>query len=285
VAGRSETEDGRGVETNAMARQRVYSGAAVNARLTLAYVGTRYAGWQRQADAPTVQQVLEEALGRLSGQPVTVIGAGRTDAGVHAEGQVASATLGRVLPVSALVHGTNSQLPEDVRVLDAAMVDAAFHARRSALAKTYRYRLYCGRPVPPALAPFVVAAPERLDPERLAAATRALVGRHDFAAFALAGGAPGPTVRRIFAAAWESAGPELRFGIVGEGFLRGMVRSLVGTLLEVGAGSRTPADFAALLAGGARSAAGPTAPARGLCLERVDYAPAAAGEPPSAAVD
>ncbi len=239
--------------------------------LEIAYVGTRFAGWQRQTNALAVQQLVEEALAGLLGAPVAIVGAGRTDAGVHARGQVASLRLPRALPAEALVHGTNARLPEEIRVLRAAAVDDAFHARRSAAAKSYRYRLFLGRVPPPALAPFVWPVREELDVAALEAATAALPGGHDFAAFALAGAAPGPTVRRIFAAGWERRGRELAFVVSGEGFLRGMVRGLAGTLVEVGRGRRDPAGFRALLAGAPRSAAGDTAPARGLVLERVDY--------------
>jgi len=246
-----------------------------HALLTVAYVGTAYAGWQRQSNAVAVQQVLEGALAELAGGPVRTLGAGRTDAGVHAEGQAVSAALPRELAPEALVHGTNARLPADVRVLAARPVAAGFDARRDAVAKLYRYRIHRAEPMPPAVQPFAAPAPRELELDALAAAARAIVGRHDFAAFALTGGAARTTVRRLYAAAWEAAGDELVFRVAGEGFLRGMVRSLVGTMLEVGAGRRTLADFAALLAGEPRGAAGPTAPARGLCLERVDYAPGA----------
>jgi tRNA pseudouridine38-40 synthase len=244
-----------------------------HALLTVAYVGAAYAGWQRQSNAVAVQQVLEAALAELCGGPARTTGAGRTDAGVHADGQAVSVELSRELPPAALVHGANARLPADVRVLAARPVEPGFDARRDAVAKLYRYRLHRAEPIPPAARPFVVPAPRAFDLDALADAARAVVGRHDFAAFALAGGAATATVRRLFAAAWEEAGDELVFRVAGEGFLRGMVRSLVGTMLEVGTGRRTLADFAALLAGAPRGAAGPTAPARGLCLERVDYAP------------
>jgi len=245
--------------------------------LELAYVGTGYAGWQRQANAATIQARVEEALGRLLGRPVALVGAGRTDAGVHAEGQVASFRLDRELPVSGLVHGVNHFLPEEIRIRRAGAAADGFHARRSACAKVYRYRWFEGRVAPPERAPFVAPIPRGLDWGAIEAAALALRGRHDFAAFARAGGAPGPTERTIFAAACARAGRERVLTVAGEGFLRGMVRALAGTLLEVGAGRRSVADFAGLLAGGARGEAGPTAPARGLCLLRVDYP---AGERP-----
>jgi tRNA pseudouridine38-40 synthase len=241
-------------------------------RLTLAYVGTRYAGWQRQANAVAVQQLLEEALAALTGESVRVVGAGRTDAGVHAEGQQVSFALARDFPLGGLVHGTNHHLPEDIRVLAAVPAPDGYDAQRDAVAKLYRYRLDRRRVPPPASAPFVVPVPPGLSLAALAAAARATVGRHDFAAFALAGAATRTTVRRIHAAWWEEAGEELVFRIVGEGFLRGMVRSMVGTQLQVATGARPLAGYADLLAGGQRGDAGPTSPAHGLCLERVDDA-------------
>jgi tRNA pseudouridine38-40 synthase len=249
----------------------VYSDRPVIARLELAWDGTRYAGWQRQSGAATIQQTLEEALGLLTGERVAVIGAGRTDAGVHARGQVASFRLERDFPLSGLVHGTNHHLPADVRVLAAAAAPEPFHARRSALAKEYRYRLWRGRTAPPDRAPFVVETEAGVALDRLAASARLLVGAHDFAPFSVTGGAAGPTVRRIFAATWQEEGPELVFRVTGEGFLRGMVRRLVGTQLEVARGRRALDELAALLADPAAGSAGPSAPARGLSLERVDY--------------
>lgn len=248
----------------------------MHALLTVAYVGTRYAGWQRQPNAVTVQQRLEEALVGLAGGEVRTVGAGRTDARVHADGQAVSISLPRTLPCSALIHGTNARLPSDIRVLGAVEVPAGFDARRRAVAKTYRYRLSRSPVVAPALRPFVLPVSSEIDLKPMRDAALVLVGRHDFAAFARAGGAATTTVRRLFAAGWREAGDELQFRVTGEGFLRGMVRGLVGTLLEVGAGRRSLASFAALLApGAARGDAGPTAPPEGLCLERVDFAPGA----------
>lgn len=246
----------------------------MRARLTLSYRGDRYAGWQRQDNALTVQEVVEEAVSKLAGEPVRVTGASRTDAGVHARGQVAHLDLPRPLPPRALVHGVNHNLPEDVRVLEAREVDEGFHARKSALGKEYSYRLSRAGVLSPLDAPFAVQVPARIDPERLERATALLPGRHDFSAFALAGGSHGQPFRRIFAAAWAEQGPELRLTIVGDGFLRGMVRALVGTLVEVGLGRRTPEELADLLSGRPRSQAGPTAPAHGLVLESVLYPPA-----------
>ncbi len=258
----------------------MYSGEPVLVRATLSYVGTRFAGWQRQANALAVQQVVEEAIASLTGELVATAAAGRTDAGVHARGQVVSFRLTRPFPLERIVGGVNHYLPEEIRLLEAAVASDGFNARRSALAKEYRYRLFRGRVVPADRAPFVANVDGMLEIPALRAASRTLIGEHDFAAFALTGGVEGSTIRRMFAAGWEEEGPELLFCVTGEGFLRGMVRSLVGTMIEVGRGRRTPEEFAALLDRGSRAEAGPTAPARGLVLERVDYrATPAPGKP------
>ncbi|HEX9940863.1 MAG TPA: tRNA pseudouridine(38-40) synthase TruA [Thermoanaerobaculia bacterium] len=252
-------------------------------RLLLSYRGAAYAGWQRQENALSVQQVVEEALERLLGHPVRVVGASRTDAGVHARGQAAHLELPRPFPERGLVHGTNPQLPDDVRVLAAAAMPPGFHARRHAWGKEYLYRLSRAPVLSPLDSLFVAPAPRSIDPERMARAAASLPGRHDFSAFAAAGGSHGQPFRRIFSAHWEEGGEELRFRVVGDGFLRGMVRALVGTLVEVGTGKRSPESFAGLLAGRPRPEAGPTAPAHGLVLERVLYPPewSAPGDPGS----
>ena len=242
-------------------------------RLTVSYRGAAYGGWQRQENALTVQQVLEEALARLLGREVRVHGASRTDAGVHARGQAASLELAEPFPLSGLVHGANHHLPEDVRVMAADRMPAGFHARKHALGKEYSYRLSRAPVISPLDAPFTVRVPREIEPARMAWAAERLPGRHDFSAFALAGGSHGQPFRTISSAAWEEAGEELRFRIVGDGFLRGMVRALVGTLIEVGMGRRPQESFAELLAGAPRAQAGPTAPAHGLVLERVLYPP------------
>ena len=242
-------------------------------RLLLSYRGTAYAGWQRQENAFTVQQAVEEALERLLGEPVRIGGASRTDAGVHARGQVAHLELPRPFPERGLVHGTNHYLPEDIRVMAAAAMPDGFHARKHAWGKEYVYRLSRAPVLSPLESLFVAPVPAAVDLEGMVRATASLAGRHDFSAFALAGGSHKQPFRRIFSAHWEEAGEEVRLRVVGEGFLRGMVRALVGTLVEVGTGRRTPESFTTLLAGRPRSEAGPTAPAHGLVLERVLYPP------------
>lgn len=242
-------------------------------RLTLAYHGASYAGWQRQTNALAVQQVVEEALSGLLGATVQIHGAGRTDAGVHARGQTAHLRLDEPFPEKGLVHGTNHRLPPDIRLLAAHRMPAGFHARKSALGKEYLYRFYRGRVVPPLDDPFVMRAPRGLDVAAMRRAIACLVGGHDFTAFASAGGAHGQPVRRIFAATVDESGRELHLRFVGDGFLRGMVRAMAGTLLEVGTGRRPPGSVAELLTGRPRTEAGPSAAAQGLVLERVIYPP------------
>ncbi len=240
-------------------------------RLLIAYDGTDYAGWQRQDNALAIQQVVEEAVAAVTGQRVAVHGAGRTDAGVHAAGQTAHLVLPDRETRRALVHGTNHHLPPAIRMLAADAVDDSFHARKSASLKVYRYRLCTAPVIDPFRAPFVVPAPRGLDLKSMKAAASLVRGRHDFSAFAKAGGSHRSPVRTIHRAEWTEYGDEIRFRVAGDGFLRGMVRALVGTTLEIGRGRRSLDGLAALLAGRPRAEAGPNAPARGLCLERVEY--------------
>jgi tRNA pseudouridine38-40 synthase len=245
--------------------------------LIVSYRGDAYAGWQRQADDLSVQQVMEEAVSDLVGATVTVIAAGRTDRGVHARGQAAHVRLPEGVlqdgSPKALVHGTNYRLPPDVRVMAAHRMRQGFHARKHALGKEYVYHLVRGSVLSPLDALFAAPAPRHLRLERLREATVLLPGRHDFSAFAKTGGNHTHALRRIDRAEWLEDGARLDFHIEGEGFLRGMVRALVGTLLEVGRGKRPLEDFARLLGGGERADAGPNAPAQGLELRRVLYDP------------
>lgn len=242
-------------------------------RLVIAYRGAGYAGWQRQTNAVGVQQRVEEALAEVLGATVAIHGAGRTDAGVHAAGQVAHFSCAKPVSTGALVHGVNRFLPEDVRVLRADEVAAGFHARKSATAKEYRYRGTRAEVLSPLVAPFSIRVEPTIDVAEMRRAIRGLPGRHDFTAFATSGGAHRDPRRTVFAAEWEERGDDLELRVVGDGFLRGMVRALAGTLLEVGRHRRSVDEFLRLLSGAPRSAAGPNAPPQGLTLVRVFYPP------------
>ena len=206
--------------------------------LRIAYRGTDYAGWQRQPNARTIQQTLEEAVAGIAGEPVTIVGAGRTDSGVHAAGQVGHLRLHGDLPPRALVHGVNPGLPGDIRIVGAGRIGEGFHARKCASGKEYRYRFQRVGVLSPLDSLFAVRLPLEIDVTSMRKAAASLPGRHDFSAFALAGGSHRQPFRTIFEAEWAERGAELSFRVVGDGFLRGMVRSLVGTLLEVGCGRR-----------------------------------------------
>jgi tRNA pseudouridine38-40 synthase len=243
-----------------------------NIRLTLEYDGTRYHGWQRQKNALSIQEVIETALGRLTGEAIRLIGSGRTDAGVHALGQVANFATRSTVPRRAFLHGLNSLLPMDIAVLEAEEVPLTFHARYAALAKTYEYRIL-NRPVRSPLHhlhAWWLAGP--LDVAAMQQAIAILPGEHDFVAFRAAGSRPGQTLRRVREAAWHSQ-PEgwLHLTITANGFLRGMVRSLVGTMVEIGKGKYPPGYLSEVLEKRDRRLAGPTAPPQGLYLVRVEY--------------
>lgn len=244
-----------------------------NLKAVLEYEGTAYLGWQRQPQGPTVQEVLEEALARLVGRRVPVVGSGRTDAGVHALGQVANFRVVSRIPTERFAAALNAHLPGDVAVLEVTEVPWGFHARRDARWKHYRYTLLC-RPSRPALERGrVYHVPLPLDLEAMRAAARILVGRHDFRAFAAADPhrRRRSTVREMGRAAVTRVGERVHLDFVASGFLYRMVRTLAGTLLEVGLGKRPPASVAELLAGAPRAAAGPSLPPRGLTLVAVHY--------------
>lgn len=242
-------------------------------RLTLAYDGTNYVGWQRQANGPSIQQALEDALLPLvGGEPApTVVGAGRTDAGVHALGQVASVNVAFDLAASAVQRALNVRLPLDIRVVGVVDAPAGFHARYHATGKTYRYRVATTPVASPFERAYVFHGPGRYDLAAMRAAAAALVGRHDFASFQTVGSWPLETTRTVQRLDVRDTSSEIVIEVEGDGFLRHMVRAIAGTLLEVGQGQRPADSISAVLAARERHAAGRTLPALGLTLVAVKY--------------
>jgi len=250
-------------------------------KITLAYDGTDFVGWQRQAAGVSIQGLLEDALRELDERDVTVTGAGRTDAGVHALGQVAAFSLARTLDADTVVRAINARLPDTVRVLSAEEVPSSFRARGDARAKTYQYRIWNGDVVSPFERCYVWHVPGPLDVEAMRTAAQLLQGMHDFAAFQTAGSDVRTTEREILASRISDLGPRIdwsigqseivAYEICGTGFLRHMVRAIAGSLVEVGRRHRRPEWMADVLASRDRRQAGPTAPASGLFLVSVTY--------------
>ncbi|MGZ4835615.1 MAG: tRNA pseudouridine(38-40) synthase TruA [Terriglobales bacterium] len=253
-----------------------------NLKLILAYDGADFAGWQVQPGRTTVQGALASAIGRLSGENVLPQGSGRTDAGVHALAQVASFATGSAIPTENWMKALNDILPASIRVLEVAEAAPEFHARKSARAKTYRYRIYRGAVCPPFLARYVWHYPYPLEEAAMNAAAGVVVGEHDFTSFAAVDpervermaaeeNVHTTNVRTIFSSNWTREGEELIYTVRGSGFLHHMVRNLVGTFLLTGKGTLTLEDLQRILDARERTAAGPTAPASGLYLVGVEY--------------
>jgi tRNA pseudouridine38-40 synthase len=243
-------------------------------KLTVAYDGTLYVGWQRQAEGTSIQGLIEEALARIEGQLVTVTGAGRTDAGVHALGQVASVRVATTHGCDTYVRALNAALPEDVRVRRVEDVPEAFHARFDARAKTYRYRILNSPVASPFELRYAWHVTYPLDLSAMRTALAYCEGEHDFAAFQASGSVVSSSVRTIHRATAtldESETSLLTLTFTGDGFLRHMVRTLTGTLVEVARGRRPATDLQRLLETRDRSQAGETAPPHGLFLVEVTY--------------
>jgi len=266
-------------------------------KLTLAYDGTDFQGWQVQPGQITIQGELQAALGRITGETPLPQGSGRTDAGVHALAQVASFALQAPIPLENLLRALNRTLPPSIRVSGAQVVPGSFHARHSAIAKTYEYRILLGGSCPPFLARYVYALPSPLNLEKLQRCALLFEGEHDFSSFAasdpdrsrrnlvpqessesavaLATELAESAIKTIFSSSWEQrpseAGELLVYRVRGNGFLHHMVRNLVGTMIDVGRGHLALDEIPRVLAARDRSAAGPTAPARGLFLHSVEY--------------
>lgn len=249
-------------------------------KLTIAYDGTEFAGWQRQATARTVQAAIEDALVPIEGERVVVTGAGRTDAGVHAAAQVASFSFKSAIDIVDLQRALNATLPDDIRIMRVEEVPAAFNARFDARRKTYQYSLWLGGVLPPQLRHYAWHLPQRLDVDAMNAAAGALLGTHDFAAFQASGSDVQTTVREIVLSriVHSSPGPTIsgegeliRYEVTGNGFLRHMVRNIVGTLVDVGRRRLACGEVCAILESRDRGRASATAPPHGLTLWSVEY--------------
>jgi tRNA pseudouridine38-40 synthase len=258
-----------------------------NLKLILSYDGFEFSGWQVQPDTATVQGTLASTIGRITGEKVLPQGSGRTDAGVHALAQVASFVTESSVPTANFVKALNDILPAAVRVLEVTEAPAEFHARHSARAKTYRYRIFRDSICPPFLARYVWHFPYPLDEEAMGLAAGRVIGEHDFTSFAAVDAEKGlnhkghegtrrevretSNVRQIFSSTWQRHGEELVYTVRGSGFLHHMVRNLVGTFILVGKGTLAVDDVTRILEARNRSAAGATAPASGLYLVSVEY--------------
>jgi len=240
-------------------------------KLLLEYTGTHYHGWQLQPDARTIQGTLEACLARITNGPVRLHAAGRTDAGVHALGQVAHFDTASTIALAALVRGANSLLPEDIVVRQATEVPADFHARYAARRKTYAYVVH-NHPIPSAFrAPYAWHVPQGLDLPAMRAAASVLVGHHDFSAFRAAACTARSPWRWLCRLRITRHAERLIFVLCADGFLQHMVRNIVGTLVAIGRGQIAPEAMPTILHAGQRQHAGPTAPAHGLFLVRVVY--------------
>ena len=241
-------------------------------KLIIEYDGSNYLGWQVQPEGPTVQGVIEDRLARLMGEKTHLEGSGRTDAGVHAMGQVAHFLTQSTLDTSSIQRALNSLVPDDIVIQSVEEVGEDFHARKNSISKIYEYHIL-NRPLRSVFCrEYTWHIPQRLDFDLMDKAAKSLIGEHDFAAFRSAGSSTRTTIRRVVRADWEKGrGGSLRFKIEASGFLKQMVRAIVGTLVEVGRGKVSPEEFQRILESKDRRKAGPTAPALGLFLKEVKY--------------
>ena len=240
-------------------------------RLTVEYDGTQYCGWQRQINGPSVQQEIEQALSRLTGETIAVTGSSRTDAGVHARGLCAHFDSATRVPAEKLAFALNTMLPPDIRIRESGPAPYGFHARYSAAGKVYRYCFYNSRHDCAIGRQFMAHVPLPLDEQLMQEEAEALLGTHDFAAFAASGSVVKSTVRTIYRVRVARSGDQVTLYVLGDGFLYNMVRIIAGTLMEVGTGKRGSGAIRKAIETGDRLALGQTAPAKGLTLMDVLY--------------
>jgi tRNA pseudouridine38-40 synthase len=243
-----------------------------NIKLLIEYDGTNYQGWQVQPKGPTIQGILEKKLGLLTGEPIQLFGSGRTDSGVHALGQVAHFKTQSQMDIHTIQRALNSLLPHDIAIQRVEEVDEGFHARKHSKSKIYEYRILNRNLRSVFHRGYVWYIPQKLNLAEMKKATQSLVGEHDFSAFRTVGTPTRTTVRRVIRAEWKRGRDGLiRFEIEGNGFLKQMVRSIIGTLVEIGKGRMKAAEIRKILNSKDRKEAGPTAPAQGLFLKEVKY--------------
>jgi tRNA pseudouridine38-40 synthase len=248
-----------------------------NLKLILSYDGSEFSGWQVQPDAATIQGTLASAIGRITGEKVLPQGSGRTDAGVHALAQVATFATKSIVPAANFVKALNDILPSSIRILEVSEVPSGFHARKSAKSKTYRYRMLRVPICSPFIARYVWHFPYPLNEDAVTVAAKTVLGEHDFTSFAAVDPERGrdqaeaSNARTIVTSYWTRKEDEFIYTVRGSAFLHHMVRNLVGTFVLVGKGTLSVEDLPRILAARDRSAAGPTAPASGLCLVEVEY--------------
>ena len=240
-------------------------------KLVIEYDGTAYSGWQRQINGPSVQQTLEEALARLTGEKIGVVGSSRTDAGVHAYGLCAHFDSATRVPPEKICFALNTMLPPDIRIRDSMLAPEGFHARFSTCGKVYRYTFCNARHACAIGRQYKAHAPMPMDEELMCKEAQSLCGKHDFAAFAASGSVAKSTVRTIYRAEVRRQGEDVVFTVLGDGFLYNMVRILTGTLVDVGRGRICPEQMTEILDAKDRQAAGHTAPPFGLYLAKVYY--------------
>ena len=240
-------------------------------KLTIAYDGTRYVGWQVQKNGISVQQRVNEAVSDLFGTPIEVIGASRTDSGVHALANVAAFDVETRMPPEKIAYALNQRLPEDIVIQSSEQVEDEFHPRYDALEKTYEYHILGRRHPLPLKRKDCYFYHRPLDADRMRSAAGYLVGEHDFSSFCSAHAQTNTFVRTIYSLSVRTEGEEIILRVTGSGFLYNMVRIIAGTLIEIGAGLREPEELGEILAARDRSKAGPTAPAKGLTLVEIVY--------------
>ena len=243
----------------------------MNVKITVSYDGTTYCGWQTQPNGVTIQQTIEDALFTAFGQKIKIVGSGRTDAGVHARGQVASFYLDNSIPPEKIYKAVNCFLPNDIRVLDSRAVKEDFNALKSAKKKTYSYSFYLSKSELPLIDRYAVKLDRLPDLNLMKKCADLMVGERDFKCFNASGGGAKSTVRTVYKIEIKQVENRITVLVTGNGFLYNMVRTMVGTILAVGQGEKDLSTVEEMLEKGNRNLCGKTLPAKGLCLEKVEY--------------